>query len=115
MPSETISITNGGGHKLEGALELPTGLVRGVAVFAHCFTCTKQSRAAVSVTRALASEGIACLRTASAVLQCLPRRASSDQRRLPLSRLSERQATCRMCSTSSKAITMQSGVMGKGL
>jgi putative redox protein len=31
-------------------------------LFAHCFTCTKQSRAAVSVTRALARQGIACLR-----------------------------------------------------
>lgn len=62
MPSEALSIDTSTGHKLEGALELPTGLVRGVAVFAHCFTCTKQSRAAISVTRALASEGIACLR-----------------------------------------------------
>jgi putative redox protein len=31
-------------------------------VFAHCFTCTKQSRAAIAVTRALAARGIACLR-----------------------------------------------------
>ena len=36
--------------------------LRGAALFAHCFTCTKQSRAAVSVARALAGEGIACLR-----------------------------------------------------
>lgn len=62
MPTETIVITAAAGHRLEGALELPTGLVRGAALFAHCFTCTKQSRAAVSVARALARQGIACLR-----------------------------------------------------
>lgn len=62
MPTETIAITAAAGHRLEGALELPTGLVRGAALFAHCFTCTKQSRAAVSVARALARQGIACLR-----------------------------------------------------
>jgi putative redox protein len=62
MPTETLSIATPSGHVLEGALELPTGLVRGAALFAHCFTCTKQSRAAVSVARALARKGIACLR-----------------------------------------------------
>ncbi|MFL0356627.1 alpha/beta fold hydrolase [Erythrobacter sp. GH1-10] len=62
MPSETVTIETAAGHTLSGAIELPTGLVRGAAVFAHCFTCTKQSKAAVSVARALAREGIACLR-----------------------------------------------------
>jgi len=62
MPTETLAITAAAGHSLEGALEMPTGLVRGAALFAHCFTCTKQSRAAVAVSRALARQGIACLR-----------------------------------------------------
>ncbi|MEX0342819.1 MAG: alpha/beta fold hydrolase [Erythrobacter sp.] len=62
MPTEKIIIATDEGHDLEGSLELPTGLVRGAALFAHCFTCTKQSRAAVSIARALAKEGIACLR-----------------------------------------------------
>lgn len=62
MPTESISIVTEAGHTLTGSLELPTGLVSGAALFAHCFTCTKQSRAAVSVARALAGEGIACLR-----------------------------------------------------
>lgn len=62
MPTEKITIATDAGHELTGSLELPTGLVRGAALFAHCFTCTKQSRAAVSVARALAQEGIACLR-----------------------------------------------------
>ena len=62
MPTETITIATDAGHDLHGSLELPTGLVRGAALFAHCFTCTKQSKAAMSVARALAKEGIACLR-----------------------------------------------------
>ena len=62
MPTETITIATDAGHELTGSLEMPTGLVRGAALFAHCFTCTKQSRAAVSVARALSREGIACLR-----------------------------------------------------
>lgn len=62
MPTETLTIPTTRGYTLAGSLELPTGLVRGAAIFAHCFTCTKQSRAAVEVTRALASHGIATLR-----------------------------------------------------
>ncbi len=62
MPMEKISIQTATGHELSGALELPTGLVRGAALFAHCFTCTKQSKAAVAVSRALSMEGIATLR-----------------------------------------------------
>ena len=62
MPTETITIATDAGHDLHGSLELPTGLVRGAALFAHCFTCTKQSKAAMSVARALAKEGVACLR-----------------------------------------------------
>ncbi len=62
MPTETMTITASAGHELSGSLELPTGLVRGAALFAHCFTCTKQSKAAIEVTRALAREGIATLR-----------------------------------------------------
>ena len=62
MPTEAIAISTSAGHDLSGSLELPTGLVRGAALFAHCFTCTKQSKAAVAVSRALAKEGIACLR-----------------------------------------------------
>jgi putative redox protein len=62
MPTEPFVITTPAGHRLSGALEVPTGLVRGTALFAHCFTCTKQSKAAVEVARALARQGIATLR-----------------------------------------------------
>lgn len=62
MPTENLRITTAKGHTLSATLELPTGLVRGAALFAHCFTCTKQSKGATAVTRALAREGIAALR-----------------------------------------------------
>ena len=62
MPTENLTIATARGHQLAGSLEMPTGLVRGAALFAHCFTCTKQSRAAVEVARALAGRGIATLR-----------------------------------------------------
>ena len=51
------------GHLLDGRLEVPDGgEVRAVALFAHCFTCTKQSRAATQITKALAERGFAVLR-----------------------------------------------------
>ena len=62
MPTESLTIPTTRGYDLAGSIEMPTGLVRGAALFAHCFTCTKQSLAAVAVTRALARQGIACLR-----------------------------------------------------
>lgn len=62
MPTENQTIPTSRGYDLAGSLELPDGPVRGAAVFAHCFTCTQQSKAAVEVTRALARAGIASLR-----------------------------------------------------
>ena len=50
------------GHFLAGALTTPTGPMRAVALFAHCFTCTKQSLAAVRIGEELARLGIATLR-----------------------------------------------------
>ena len=69
MPTESLKITTSAGHQLSGSLELPTGLVRGAAVFAHCFTCTKQSKAATAVSRALAREGIAIFEAAAAEVE----------------------------------------------
>ena len=61
MMSETIRFASGG-NALAGTLELPEGPAIGSAVFAHCFTCTRQSLAAVTISRTLAAHGIACLR-----------------------------------------------------
>lgn len=81
MPTETLKITTSEGHELSGALELPTGLVRGAAVFAHCFTRTKQSKGAKAVTQALAREGIPSLRFDFTGLAAA--RANSGGRALP--------------------------------
>lgn len=51
------------GHRLEGRIERPRhGAPRAVAIFAHCFTCGKDSRAATFITRALAAKGVMVLR-----------------------------------------------------
>lgn len=62
MATETVTIPTKRGYSLSGSLEIPPDAVIGAALYAHCFTCTRQSRAAVEIGRALASEGIAALR-----------------------------------------------------
>lgn len=62
MPTENVSIPTSRGYELAGTIEMPTGLVRGAALFAHCFTCTRQSRGAVAISKELARQGIATLR-----------------------------------------------------
>jgi len=58
-----ISFTNRTGLKLSGNLELPPGGVwQATALFAHCFTCTRNIRAARNITQALAEAGFAVLR-----------------------------------------------------
>ncbi len=60
--SERIEIEVPGGHKLIGQLHHPAGPARAHALFAHCFTCSKDLRAVVAIAKALAEEGIATLR-----------------------------------------------------
>jgi len=50
------------GESLSGSLEMPVGVVKSYALFAHCFTCSKNNLAATRITRALADLGIAVLR-----------------------------------------------------
>ncbi|MEV6713798.1 alpha/beta hydrolase [Lentzea sp. NPDC051208] len=50
------------GQALAGRLELPEGDVVATAVFAHCFTCGKDSVAASRISRRLAERGVAVLR-----------------------------------------------------
>lgn len=57
-----VRFPNADGVMLAGSLDLPPGRIRGVALFAHCFTCTAQSHAARRVSLALAEQGIATLR-----------------------------------------------------
>ena len=57
-----VKFQNASGTTLAGSLEMPAGRVRGVALFAHCFTCSAQSHGARRISLALAAAGIACLR-----------------------------------------------------
>ncbi|MDH3639751.1 MAG: lysophospholipase, partial [Gammaproteobacteria bacterium] len=61
MPSKTFRFAGTGGT-LDGRLELPDGQPVAYALFAHCFTCSKETVAASRVSRALARLGIAVLR-----------------------------------------------------
>lgn len=51
-----------GGEKLAAALELPNGSPRAFALFAHCFSCSKDIKAAREIARALRAHGFAVLR-----------------------------------------------------
>lgn len=63
MPGTPVRFKNASGQTLAGRLDLPAnGKPRAYALYAPCFTCGKDVRAAVNIGRALAREGIACLR-----------------------------------------------------
>jgi len=62
MAGTTFSFLDGAGAHLSGRLEPPEGTPRGWAIFAHCFTCGKDSLAAVHISRALSRAGIGVLR-----------------------------------------------------
>lgn len=60
--SEAYEFTSASGAPLAGRLDRPAGEALGYALFAHCFTCSKESIAAKRVSQALAERGIATLR-----------------------------------------------------
>lgn len=62
MHVETVRFPGGKGNELAGRVDHPVGDIRGWAIVAHCFTCSKQSKAAVHVARGLAERGIGVLR-----------------------------------------------------
>ncbi len=62
MAATTFAFVSGAGSQLSGRLEQPEGTPRGWAIFAHCFTCGKDSRAAVYISRSLSRAGIGVLR-----------------------------------------------------
>jgi len=62
MRSERFEFPNGKGEKLAGVLDLPLGEPTGFALFAHCFTCGKDIRAAKVIAERLSVHGIAVLR-----------------------------------------------------
>jgi uncharacterized OsmC-like protein/alpha-beta hydrolase superfamily lysophospholipase len=62
MPSERFDFPNAQGQKLAALLDQPVGEPRAYALFAHCFTCGKDIRAAKRVAEGLTALGIAVLR-----------------------------------------------------
>jgi putative redox protein len=57
-----VSFKNNKGQSLHGRLHMPLGQVKTFAVYAHCFTCTKDIKAARNICQSLAERGIAALR-----------------------------------------------------
>lgn len=62
MPRIEAVFQNPQGESLSGLLEIPSGAVKSYALFAHCFTCSKDNPAAARIALALAERGIAVLR-----------------------------------------------------
>ncbi len=62
MRSEKVAFAGSGGASLAGRLDLPDAQPRAFALFAHCFTCSKDVLAASRIANALTGFGIAVLR-----------------------------------------------------
>ena len=63
MKTIKLKFPNQDGEQLSAKLELPTDRrVRAYAIFAHCFTCSKNLIAVTHISRGLTSKGIAVLR-----------------------------------------------------
>ncbi|CCQ73505.1 bifunctional alpha/beta hydrolase/OsmC family protein [Magnetospira sp. QH-2] len=60
--SEKITFPGAFGDDLAARLDLPEGAPRAYALFAHCFTCSKDVFAASRVSQSLTAHGIAVLR-----------------------------------------------------
>ncbi|HXW26664.1 MAG TPA: alpha/beta fold hydrolase [Xanthobacteraceae bacterium] len=62
MPAERFDFPNASGERLAALLDRPAGETRAYALFAHCFTCGKDIRAAKRIAEGLTARGIAVLR-----------------------------------------------------
>jgi len=62
MTVEHIDFRNSNGLRLAALLDRPSDEPAAYALFAHCFTCGKNNRAASHIARALAARGIAVMR-----------------------------------------------------
>jgi putative redox protein len=60
--SKKFDFKNSSGETLSGRLELPAGKPKAFALFAHCFTCSKNFVAASKISKHLSLLGIATLR-----------------------------------------------------
>ncbi|MAC78383.1 MAG: osmotically inducible protein C [Rhodobacteraceae bacterium] len=62
MPSERVTFVGHDGSRLDARLDRPPGPVLATALFAHCFSCSKDIPAARRIAGKLASIGFAVLR-----------------------------------------------------
>jgi alpha/beta superfamily hydrolase len=63
MNFEKIRFKNANGYELSGRLELPVNRApHNYAIFAHCFTCSKNFSATKNISRALTTAGYGVLR-----------------------------------------------------
>ncbi|MCZ6747744.1 MAG: alpha/beta hydrolase, partial [SAR324 cluster bacterium] len=62
MPTTKATFPGAQGQTLAGRLDLPESPPKAYALFAHCFTCSKDIFAATRVSTALTEQGIAVLR-----------------------------------------------------
>ena len=62
MPAERFDFPNASGERLAALLDRPSGSTHAFALFAHCFTCGKDIRAARRIAEGLTARGIAVLR-----------------------------------------------------
>jgi putative redox protein len=62
LTSRKLEFTGHSGAALAARLDLPGGAIRAYALFAHCFTCSKDLLAVRRIGAELAREGIAVLR-----------------------------------------------------
>jgi uncharacterized OsmC-like protein/pimeloyl-ACP methyl ester carboxylesterase len=62
MIRERFLFTNRQGHQLSGTLERPMTQPKAFVLFAHCFTCSKNVKAASNIAQALTHRGLGVLR-----------------------------------------------------
>lgn len=62
MNSERVTFPGSLGHELAARLDRPEGEVAAYALFAHCFTCSKDLKAVRRISQALVEKGLAVLR-----------------------------------------------------
>jgi len=62
MKSENIKFKGSLGETLSAKIDFASGDVKGYALFAHCFTCSKNLKAVGHITKSLAGRGITTFR-----------------------------------------------------
>lgn len=62
ITTQRVDFEGSQGAKLSARLDLPTGFIKAYAIFAHCFTCSKDLHATKRISGVLSQNGIAVLR-----------------------------------------------------